>query len=165
MVDGFFDRFVFIDVAVFLVFGLVQLITWLDTKCRQDGHLKFACIERTCVSNESLKVNNEAISRAAQGGVTALGILIAAAFVVLQLTRDSSDPLPQGVALDVYFAGLWFFAALLTGLWIISRLAMFGKDHDRVVLDVGVAFGLQLFATAIGVGRLVFSLAAIIPQQ
>jgi len=146
MVCDFFDRRVYIDLAIFAAFGLVHSIAWLEVK----------------LSRPESPVNNEALSRAAQAGMSGLGILIAASFVVLQLARSTDNALPASVAEDVFFASLWFLAALVMALTVLWRLAMYPEHHKGLVLDVGILFGLQLLASVIGVGRLVVSLTAAI---
>ncbi len=148
MVDEFLDRRIWIDVAVFASLGLLHFLAWGESLLHQEW--------------QGTKVNNEAIGQAARGGVTALGILIASTFAVLNLADDSQGGLPRASQVDIFFAGLWFLAAIVLGLWIIWRLAVYPKDHEKVILDVGLAFGLQLLASAIGAGRLVYSLASAI---
>src|SRR5437879_13755803 len=103
IVSDFTSRLIYVDVIVFFTFGRAHSLSWLGPVQR---------------------ANNAAIGAAAQAGNGALGILLAASFVVVQLTRSSDNPPPASVAADVFFANVWFLAALVFGFLVIWRLAM-----------------------------------------
>jgi len=87
-----------------------------------------------------------------------VGILLPLSLVAAQIRAPGPGPLEH-----VFFADLWFAVSLLIGLFAVYTIAPRSTGEDVLARrDVGIAFGLQLFAMGIGIVRLLIGIGAVI---
>ncbi len=94
------------------------------------------------------------MSATATGGLTAVGILIPATLVAVQISHPNAAALSS-----VFFGDLWFALSLVCGLYVLWISGV--KVSTENVLnrkDVGISHGLQLLALLVGVARLLFGI-------
>ena len=137
---------VYIDVLVFAIVGAVHSVAWWGGA---HGHANTPDERRAATS---------ALGTTIGAGITAVGILLPLSLVGAQIRSPSSGPLEH-----VFFADLWFSISLTLGiyaLFVVGARSSGENPYNR--RDVGIAYGLQLLALVIGVGRLLVGLSAIL---
>lgn len=141
--QSFIANHAWLDLAIFLVLGLIQALVW------GSGFSTDAAVRASVAT---------IMTSAVSAGITAVGIVLPLSLVSAQIVEPGPGPLEQ-----VFIADVWFTLSLLFGLYTAFSIAV--RSSGENVLnrrDIGVAFGLQLFALAIGMIRLLLAIGAVL---
>ena len=132
-----------IDLALLVGFGVIHIATWLKTQTK--------AIDPGNKAGEGLRA-------AASGGLTVVGILLPASFLVVQLVSTKTNrPIPNAAVAALTLAFVWLLCSLVCGAYVLFVAVT--KAYDTSPLsrrDIGIAFGLQLILLVIGVIQVVW---------
>ena len=141
-----------IDVAVFLIFGIIHSLSWPSTEPASQN------------TDEARSRTAGTLTGAITGGLTAVGIMLPLSLVAIQVVYTSKPTGQAGtVGLNLLVADMWLALSLimaLFALWVIGP-----KATTRNVLYtrlVGVPFGLQLISLVLGVVRILVAVLVLV---
>jgi hypothetical protein len=146
-----FQRWVIMDVAVLGVLWLVQLLAWISPRT----------LDETKAPKESSATR---VSTGSGACITGVGILLPLSLVAVQLVAGSDKP-SAPVMEDVFVAAIWFALSLVCGLFVQFFTALEVEKNPLNLRRVGVPFGWQLISLAVGVGRLLAGIAALVSRS
>lgn len=141
--QAFLDDKAWLDVLVVAALGVVHGLAWWGSG---EG--------RSTAPEERIPVATS-ITATVSGEITAVGILIPATLVAVQIVKPTS-----AVLAVIFFADVWFALSLTFGLYILWTVAV--KASTQNVLnrhDVGLVYGLQFITLLAGIVRLLIGIA------
>jgi hypothetical protein len=118
--------------------------------------IKAAKDNASCTPPDDKKFVASSMAEASTAGITAVSVLISAAFVIVQIANQTEvKELPPQTKSSVFRAAIYFFLSMFMGLFLKYVIPMRARANVAIVYAVVLPFGFQLIFLVVGILNLV----------